>query len=176
MINIKRVTLAAFFFIAVNVYAGGKKVTITGTATETQEVLSGIRPTEEMEKEWKRAKPSANKTFYIRKGNTNKYTKKVYCKFTTDSSGNFKITLPPGTYCIVEKVKRDKLTIPDYSVQNKALPNYSHFQVGDKKCFDEWYGQCDATVEVKDKNITGLIFNIHHGHNAPCVQGGPIPQ
>lgn len=152
------------------------RYTVSGTITETHEVLSGIRPTEDMEREWKRPKPYANKTLYVRIGTSNKYTKKVYRRFTTDSAGRFIIYLPPGKYCIVQQPKRDRLKIPDYTEQNKQLRNFEQYQVGDKKCFDDWYSACDTTIEVKDKNLTDIRFNIHFGWNPPCVSGGPIPQ
>lgn len=155
--------------------AGGQYI-LSGTITETKEVLSGIRPTEEMEKEWRRPKPAIKKTYYIRRGSTNKYTRKMYRVFKTDSAGNFTVKLPPGSWCIVEKPKRDRLKKPDYTAQNKQLRSFEQYQVGDQKCFDEWYAQCDATVEIKDKDITGFNFNIHYSWNPPCVSGGPIPQ
>lgn len=154
-----------------------RRVTISGTVTETHQYCGGANPSEEILEAVRRPRPVANYELYVRAGSANALANPVLLKFSTDASGNFQIALPEGDYCIIEAGKKDALKVPDFTEENRKLaktdPTAIPYSLTGPKCLTEWWQTCDKALRVGKENQTGVRIEFQRGCRPPCVQGGP---
>ncbi len=153
-----------------------KLFTISGKVMETSNYCGGVEPPCEEIRQLAIPRPLSNKKMYLRKSRVNKISEPVIKEFITDNEGNFTISLPQGTYCIIEEIKKDTLKIPDFTIVNKNLPDYSKFKIESKQCFEQWWSECDTILNIPDNNITDFVIRYHRECKQPCIEGGPLPQ
>jgi hypothetical protein len=154
----------------------GKKKTlsfnISGKVTQTSAYCGGAEPTEEMMNEYRKEKPYAGKTFYVRKGNTNTTKEKVILSFKANENGKFSFQLPPGTYSIIQEAQVKEINPKSYNKKGSLQ--------ADATCLKNWWLKPYYILEIKDKDVTGLHFKFHHpcfiSDDIPCIQyTGPMP-
>ncbi len=148
-----------------------KKITVSGTVSQTYSYCGGARPSDEMIAGLATPKPWPGKKFHIIKGDTNTVSHKVVLDFTSDAEGKFSFELEPGTYSIILD---DQLSPPDAKKYKTELINV------DETCFNNWWAKPYYLLEVKEENIKDLNFNFHHrcfiGSDVPCLHyTGPYP-
>ncbi|MEW6470070.1 MAG: hypothetical protein AB1458_14175 [Bacteroidota bacterium] len=148
---------------------------ISGRAERIGAYCGGARPTQEILEKIKEPKPVVNTKFYVRKDTFNDVSQPVLLEFTTDSSGNFGISLPPGKYCIVNDQKKDKAYTED--LKKKYAVATEWYEAADAACLEEWLRTPDAVLivngDVKDFVIT---WYDRCSWYLPCVNyTGPLP-
>jgi len=149
---------------------------ISGKVIQTSNYCGGPPPPQELIDELRREKPFPDKELYIREGDINLLSKPIIKKFVSDKDGKFEISLTPGKYCIIEKIKKEELKIPDFTEINKQLPSYSQYRVESEQCFKDWWKNCDKILDVENQDSTDSVIKFHHRCGQPCVTGGPKPQ
>ncbi len=151
---------------------------LSGRVVQTSSYCGGANPSQEILEELRKQKPYPNKTLFVRAGTVNDLAKPILQRFASDAEGNFKISLPPGDYCIVEEAKKDKPAAPDFSKENEELAKSGGggeaYRLTSLECLKQWSGTCDKTIKVEKRNVTGMVIEFHHGCNPPCVKGGPL--
>ncbi len=85
--------------------------TISGRVVQTRDYCGGFAPPEELLESLRKEKPYPNKELFVRAGTINKYSQPILQRFVSDAEGDFKISLPPGAYCVVESSKKEGLKI-----------------------------------------------------------------
>ena len=150
--------------------------TIFGKVVQTSDYCGGTAPPQEMIDELTREKSFPDKELYIREGNFNLLSKPIIKEFISDKYGKFKISLPQGQYCVIEKIKKEDFKIPDFIEINKQLPSYSQYYVESEQCFKDWWKNCDKMLVVENQYIKDFVIKFHHSCCQPCVSGGPLPQ
>jgi hypothetical protein len=143
---------------------------ISGTVVQTSDYCGGIAPPEEMRESLRKEKPYPRKELFVRGGTINKYSQPVLERFVSDEEGRFKISLPPGVYCVIEATKKDELKLPATTKGNRPADQSS---TTDKDCLEKWYHTCDNTLKIGKQNLKGVVIKFHHTCNPPCVTGGP---
>jgi len=144
--------------------------TISGTVVQTSDYCGGIAPPEELRESLRKEKPYPRKELFVRGETVNKYSHPVLERFVSDEEGRFKISLPPGNYCVVEASKRDDLKLPATTKGNAPADQSS---AADRDCLEKWYRTCDKTLKIGKQNLKGVVIKFHHTCNPPCVTGGP---
>lgn len=79
----------------------------TGSIQNNAEYIGGAPPPDSLLIQLATYKPSANQTFYVRKGTNNIPNTPLTTTFTTTATGTYTITLPPGTYSVIAQNKHD---------------------------------------------------------------------
>lgn len=153
----------------------GRRRIITGRIVETRQWCGGANPSDEILEMLRKEAPVANKTFYARGGSMNSAKQAVLLQFTTDTQGNFKISLPPGDYCIVEESKKDESGMPDVSKLNEKLPESQKYQLASPNCLQKWWRTCDYNLKVGKQNLKDVVIRFQRTCNPPCILGGPRP-
>lgn len=143
---------------------------ISGTVVQTSDYCGGIAPPEEMRESLRKEKPYPRKELFVRGGTINKYSHSVLKRFVSDAEGRFKISLPPGVYCVIEASKKDELKLP---ATTKGNPPADQSSAADGDCLEKWYRTCDKTLKISKQNLKGVVIKFHHTCNPPCVTGGP---
>jgi hypothetical protein len=159
---------AALLACVYSFHPTAKLFIIKGKITQTSDYCGGAYIRELIERA-KTPVPYPDKTIYFKKGNKNSLRSKVITKATTDKDGNFEVNLEPGTYCVVEEYKTEKIIIPP----NSSTTTY------DSNCINSLWQECDYTLTVDDKDITDFVINYHHHcfYSQPCqLYKGPRPQ
>ena len=123
----------------------------------TQTYCGGARPPEGLELS-KRA-PEPGRRLLVRRGSENSASEAV-AAVTSDASGAFVLSLPPGTYCFVEEAKREL-----------AGPTPENTDPG---CLDNWRRTCDAVVEVPASGEVPVTLELYKGCQPLCSEG-PFP-
>jgi len=153
----------------------GRRRVITGRVVESRQWCGGANPSDEILELLRKEAPVANKTFYVRGGSMNSPKQAVLLQFTTDKQGDFKISLPPGDYCIVEEIKKDESGMPDVSKLNEELPESQKYQLAGPNCLQKWWMTCDYSLKVGKQNRKDVVIRFHRTCNPPCILGGPKP-
>ena len=122
---------------------------ISGVVTQTSSFCGGMPPRKEVLQELRSSKPFSGKKLFVKKGKINSLNKSVIKELTTDSSGNFSLSLPAGIYCIVEEYKTKK---SDKSA--KSLKK--------RKCMEKQWSCCDYTFRLPDDKNKTIKINYHH--------------
>ncbi len=178
--SVRHADLAGLPPATVALYAEGARLsaakstlrTISGTVVQTSDYCGGFAPTEEMLESLRKEKPLPAKELFVRSGTANKYSGRVLQRFVSDAEGRFKISLPPGAYCVVEASKKDELKVP---ATTKGSPPAAQVSSADGDCLERWYRTCDTTLKIGKQNLKGVVIKFHHTCNPPCVTGGPPP-
>src|SRR5713226_3214179 len=144
--------------------------TISGTVVQTSDYCGGMAPTDEMLESLRKEKPFPEKELFVRIGTVNKYSSRVLQRFVSDAAGRFKISLPPGIYCVIEASKKDELKLPATTKGNAPADQSS---ATDEDCLEKWYRTCDKTLKIGKQNLKGVVIQFHHTCKPPCVTGGP---
>jgi len=117
-------------------------------------------------------RPFPKKKMYIRRGDSNDFTKPIVSEFTTDSAGSFHISLPPGAYTIIAENKINK---PNY---DSLLSNYANgskycspIKASDTICMNRWYRTPDAAFIVGRNFIKDITITYY----LPCFGDCEIP-
>lgn len=145
---------------------------VFGTALQTQSYCGGAAPPQEIIDGLATPKPLANKTLYLKNGSTN--SQGPYLAFTTDSQGRFALSLPAGTYCVVEDYKRDA---PDAEAYKKSMGAPGSCATVNPSCLAVLWQECDAsfTVGSADTNLT-VQSNRRCPWSTRCIEWGcPLP-
>ena len=144
--------------------------TVSGTVVQTSDYCGGMAPTDEMLESLRKEKPFPEKELFVRIGTVNKYSSRVLQRFVSDAAGRFKISLPPGVYCVIEASKKDELKLPATTSGNPPAGQTSAVS-GD--CLEKWYRTCDKTLKIGKQNLKGVVIKFHHTCNPPCVTSTP---
>ncbi len=151
---------------------------ISGKVVQTSAYCGGAAPPEELLESLRKEKPFPNKALVVRAGSANTLKSPVLREFTVDAEGNFKISLPPGEYCILDAAKRDKPRISDYAKGAAKIPGppspTEPYRV-DEECLRAWWQSCDITLKLGKRSLRNVLIKFHQGCYPPCVTGYPIP-
>lgn len=141
-----------------------RKVEVKGTILITHDYCGGARPGEDQLHP--KPYPVNGTVMYIRKANSNDGSR-IIDSAVTDKDGKFTVKLAPGTYCFVEKWKKDKYVAP----QN------TQFATWDTACYRKRYNVCDYTFQVKgDTAQPRITLRKHCPWTTPCSHyNGPFP-
>lgn len=153
------------------VKTAAKKVTVSGTVTQSNSYCGGARPNDEILAATQKPYPFPNKKFHLIKEEINTLNRKIILSFTTDSAGNFSFQVVPGTYSILLD---EQVAAPD------AKKYQTQFIKVDESCFKDWWAKPYYLLEVGTANIKALNFDFHHRcfiqNDIPCLQyEGPLP-
>jgi hypothetical protein len=147
---------------------------VSGRVVQTSDYCGGAHPPDELLEALRKEKPFPNKTIYVRAGGVNQPSEPV-AKFTTDAEGRFQISLPPGTYCLIEENKKLEMKIPDIMKENQQLPPSQAYQFEGQDCLRKWWNSCDATLTVGKDDVKNVVIKFHQTCRPPCITGGPMP-
>ncbi|MES2591366.1 MAG: hypothetical protein V4608_05745 [Bacteroidota bacterium] len=154
-----------------------KKVSVSGTVMHTGVFCGGMRISDERLEEIKKPKVFANKKLFVKKGTKNDLKKKPVLEFVSDSSGNFSFSLPPGEYCIVEELKKDKKNYD--KLLNEYKTDTKNFSAISPTCLAEWFKTPDAVLTVTKSAVTNFTITFQNKckwKQVPCVTyRGPMP-
>lgn len=154
-----------------------KKINVTGTVMHTGVFCGGMRISDERLDEIKKPKIFSNKKLFVKKGITNDLKKKPVLEFISDSSGNFSFSLPPGEYCIVEELKKDKKSYDKLLAEYKT--DTENFSAISATCLAEWIKTPDAVLTVAKPAVTNFTITFQDKckwKQIPCVTyRGPLP-
>lgn len=150
-----------------------KSFPVSGTIFYSESYCGGARPTDEMYLEITRERPYAGKKMYLLKGNKNEENKSIYDSIVPDSEGNFKLDLPPGEYCLIQSIQRDKKVFA-------YCENTKDEIEADRKCMEDWWSACFYSFTVSDKPIENIKLNFYRPcflpEGIPCLSyNGPMP-
>ena len=156
-------TLLIVLLISISLKAKSQTYLITGRVQQTFSYCGGANPTQKILDNYAKPQAFANKKFYIRKGKKNNIHKRIISEFTTDSTGNFSLKLPQGTYSILVEEQVHAIKSKDYA--NK-------FQTVDESCLQAWW-QKPYYLLIVEKNNIPLNFSFHHQcyikNDIPCI-------
>jgi hypothetical protein len=150
------------------------KVTLTGTAKEVRLEAGrwgGAAPApEEVERQRthnqaqeNNPQPLAGVAFVVIPGSKNSPAPPV-AKFVPDGEGRFKVTLPPGNYCIVKESRRP-------SADAGVVPMFS-----EPSCLADLQAACDASWVVKGAADVSFTLTRTEGGPPPCYHGPSPPR
>jgi hypothetical protein len=180
---IQRLVLVSIIISAQLFFAQKPKklgVLVEGEVTQTSQYCGGARPPQELLKRLATPSPLANQKLYIRSGLVNELRIPVLDSVVTDKKGNFKIKLPKGDYCIVNRQKKDVETFNEYL--EKYRIETETYGVIDKDCYSDFVQQPDGFLTIKGTEKKAIKWKIHYEnpceYNANrCVQyKGKLPQ
>ena len=149
--------------------------TIFGKIIQTSAYCGGAAPPQELIDELRREKPFPDKELYVREGDINLLSKPIIKEFVSDKDGKFEISLTPGKYCIIEKIKKEELKIPDFTEINKQLPSHSQYRIESEQCFKDWWKTCDEILVVGNQVAQDFVIKFRLSCDHPCVNGGLMP-
>jgi hypothetical protein len=143
---------------------------VSGKVEKTFAYCGGARPSKEVLENLQSPVAYAGKKFYIREGRINTTSAKIVASFVTDSAGNFKVSLKPGTYSII--VEEQLNTIKASDLQTTELKV-------DEQCLKQWWSKPLQVIQVKGV-VNNLKFSFHQrcfiGSDIPCISyTGPTP-
>lgn len=144
--------------------------TVSGSVLQQFPYCQGARPTQEMLTIVTTPVAYPNKTFYVRKGNTNTKNGEIVNHFTTNSEGFFSLSLLPGIYSIIVEEQLNAINPKKYITETQKV---------NESCLIDWWGKPYYLLEVKDQNINSLNFTFMHrcflNTDIPCVDyKGPL--
>ena len=147
--------LSAFHALAQN--NKNEVYSIKGIVTQTSSFCGGMPPKKEMIQELQTPKPIIEKKLFVKKGKKNLIRRKIVKEILTDSSGHFSLSLPAGTYCIVEDYKTKKFESSEKSIK-------------EIKCAEKQWSQCDYTFCLPEDHNKTIKINYHHycDGQTPC--------
>jgi hypothetical protein len=121
--------------------------------------------------------PMQNKTFLLKKGNSNDPQQPVLQNLLTTHSGQIQLSLMPGTYSLISPEKI--LPFNDFLATHQRGKSSEFFHDQDTSCFGQWYRSADFTFEVIANQSNEYIFtrytNCFSGHNPCSHYMGPLP-
>ncbi len=126
----------------------------------TQTYCGGARPPDDME--LSRRDPESGKRILVRRGTENTASE-VLAEATSDSAGAFALSLPAGTYCLIEDAKRE------------LTPTGPTPADVDASCLDNWRRTCDAVVEVPETGEVPVTLDFYKGCTERCFNGPVVP-
>lgn len=130
----------------------GKHGNVRGIAAIISEPWGGpVRPTT--------ISPAAIKRLVIRKGERNSATRPI-AEVTTDEFGLFDLSLPPGSYCLVDQ---EKASIPRPVSAASAA------------CLKNWWSGCDARFRVPEPQHNPVVIHVTFRQGRPPCYTGPEP-
>ncbi len=180
-INISLKILFSLFFVSIlpacsqkAAQDAGPLYTVSGSITQTHAYCGGIRPPDSQLKELRTPRALPGKKLYIKTGSENTASTQVIRELVADSAGHFRLQLPSGTYCIVEKEQVSKLDLDNF---RKKKTNYMEL---DESCLQQWWAKCQLSFEVKAADQTDLQINFYfpcETNGIPCMRyTGPMRQ
>jgi antitoxin component YwqK of YwqJK toxin-antitoxin module len=102
-------------------------------------------------------RPLPNKKMYIRRGDSNDFSKPIVKEFTTDSDGSFNVSLPPGAYVIIAENKLNKPNCDSLlSKYANGSKNCLPIKASDTVCINRWYCEPDAAFIVGNNCIKDI--------------------
>lgn len=119
---------------------------VKGQAFYVRSFCGGARLTYKQEKAIRTPHPLSGKKLYIRKGDTNKLKNPVIDSIVTGDSGYFSLSLPPGSYCIIDKQKVDSAYYK--SIIKEYATNHKYTSKANVKCLDQWLSKPEYTFTV----------------------------
>jgi hypothetical protein len=112
--------------------------------------------------ELSRKDPEPGKRILVRRGSENTASE-VLAETSSDAAGAFTLSLPAGTYCLIEEEKRE-LT--------PTGPTPADVDAG---CLENMRRTCDAVVEVPEVGEISVTLDFYKGCRDRCYQGPEIP-
>jgi hypothetical protein len=158
-----------------------KKYNITFSITQTSDWCGGMRPTDDMLKEFSSPKPFPNKWIYIKKNSKGKsqIDIPILDSFESNEQGEIACKLPEGNYQIVESWNKDSAVYLATLERYKIATEFN--DTIDKACFDKVFNepyylfQVSKSLKIKRKHV----LNFHKTCNysgSKCVRyKGPYP-
>lgn len=111
-------------------------------------------------------RPFPYKKLYVRKGDSNDYSKPIIMEFTTDKNGNFSISLPPGVYCIVDESKIDK-AMYDTLWARHLKGTYACLPL-DTNCFKKWFATPEKVFKVGMDSVKDITLTFYTRCSCDC--------
>ncbi len=99
------VLFSSFFLNACVPIGNNVNITINGNVENNSDYCGGAAPPQDLLDQLAMYHPSALQKFYVRQGNVAMPFTPVYTFFTTDSLGNYTISLPAGQYTVISEEK-----------------------------------------------------------------------
>lgn len=100
------ITLISSLFINACVPIGNTvNITVNGNIENNSDYCGGAAPPQDLLDQLAMYHPSAMQKFYVRQGSVAMPFTPVYTFFTTDSLGNYTISLPAGQYTVISEEK-----------------------------------------------------------------------
>jgi hypothetical protein len=158
-----------------------KKYNITFSITQTMNWCGGMRPSDEMLKEFSSPKPFPNKWIYVKKNTKGKLQidLPIIDSFESNENGEINCSFPEGNYQIVEVWNKDRIvyksTLEKYKIATDITDTI------DRKCFDKVFNQPYYQFQVSklSKSKKNHKLNFHKTCNysgSICVRyKGPYP-
>ena len=130
---------------------------ISGIVTQTSSFCGGMPPKKEVLQELLSPKPFSEKKLFVKKGKKNSLKQIIIKEIKTDSDGSFNLSLPAGTYCIVEELKTKKIKLSTNTIR-------------ERKCMEKQWTNCDYTFRLPDDKNKSIKINYHHycDGQSPC--------
>ncbi len=148
-----------------------KNVSISGIVYQTEAYCGGAAPSQRILDDLQTPKPLAGKNLYIKAGKENDPDAPVVAEATSNDSGGFSVSLPPGWYVIVDENKKDKASY-NYMLANFEVQTEQYSAV-DKKCLDSWVVKPELAFEVKEATAEAVSVTFHKPcswNSFPCVK------
>jgi hypothetical protein len=158
-----------------------RKYQISFSITQTSDWCGGMRPTDDMLKEFSSPKPFPNKWIYIKKNRKGKsqIDIPILDSFESNEQGEIACKLPEGNYQIVESWNKDSAVYLATLERYKIATEFN--DTIDKACFDKVFNQpyflfqVSKSFKIKRKHV----LNFHKTCNysgSKCVRyKGPYP-
>lgn len=149
-----------------------KEFVVAGQIQYAESYCGGARPTDEMLMEITRARPYPGKKLFVIEGTKNSSGKEIAATVISDSSGNFKLILPPGEYCIIQPDQRSTAILSKYNSDKDDID-------ADPKCMEEWWNSCLYSFRVDSADINGISLFFQRRcflpEGIPCLRySGPM--
>lgn len=160
-----------------NAASKSDEVTVVINVTRSGVYCGGARPTDQMLEEIQSAKPFADKAIYVRLGAENDLSKKVVATAKTGADGKVILSLPLGTYSLVDDSRKDDVRYKALLKQFETPPMY--YGPMDKGCLATWLSTPDLTFTVAAG--ANNVFQVNYSdkcswQSIPCAQyNGPLP-
>jgi hypothetical protein len=158
-----------------------RKYQISFSITQTMNWCGGMRPSDEMLKEFSSPKPFPNKWIYVKKNTKGKLQidLPIIDSFESNENGEINCSFPEGNYQIVESWNKDSAVYLATLERYKIATEFN--DTIDKACFDKVFNepyylfQVSKSLKIKRKHV----LNFHKTCNysgSKCVRyKGPYP-
>ncbi|MCO5947049.1 hypothetical protein [Mucilaginibacter flavidus] len=147
---------------------GKHKFLVTGSIMQTVGYCGGARPTQQILDSCNKPRGIRFAKLFVRSGRVNIEGAPIIKTIDADEKGNFKVSLPAGSYCLVEEWKSGPFKLP---------LNDSRHTV-DSACYRNLYNTCDFELKVTNENIHNLKITFHRAcfYKQPCISySGRLP-
>jgi hypothetical protein len=136
---------------------------VSGSVASVSSYCGGPPPSEDLLRTLRTPAVRPGTKLLFRRGRRNAASSPIAAEVTSDAEGRFTVDrLAPGTYCIVEDVKR-----------TFRLPRYGAL-VAKRGCYASWFATCDATFSLGKKHGERVSVEIDLGCESGATRGQTV--